>query len=135
MQCKSKMCKKERRLSRLVNVRKHKNQSNWSSLEQLYSRNFREVYKDLIKANGLASNKSFPRIMNSLNSRLKSELSKIYIRENLRYVGGTEWRRTSETKTLLTSSVSRGAANWSLDIEDRKHADSNLRDNNFFYTC
>jgi len=54
-----KMYKEKERPSWLVNVRKHKNQSNWSSLEPLYPRNFQEVYKDLIKANGLASNKSF----------------------------------------------------------------------------
>lgn len=53
------MCKEMERLRRLVSVRKHKNQSNWSSLEPLYPRNFQEVYKDLIKANGLVSNKSF----------------------------------------------------------------------------
>ena len=54
-----KMCKEKERLSWLVSIRKHKNQSKWSSFEPLYPRNFQEVYKDLIKANGLVSNKSF----------------------------------------------------------------------------
>lgn len=56
-----KMCEEEERdiLGSLVSVGKHKNQSNWSSIEPLDPRKFQEVYKDLIKANGLASNKSF----------------------------------------------------------------------------
>lgn len=43
----------------LVSVGKHKNQSNWSSPGPLDPRKFQEVYNDLIKANGLGSNKSF----------------------------------------------------------------------------
>lgn len=58
--------------------------------------------------------------MNSLNSRLKTELSKIYIQENLRHMEGTKWRRTCKTKTLLTSGVSREIASLSLDIKVRK---------------
>lgn len=62
--------------------------------------------------------------MNSLNSRLKTELSKIYIRENLRHVKGTKWRRARKTKTLLTSGISREIASLSLDIEVHKCDDS-----------
>lgn len=79
--------------------------------------------------------------MNSLNSRLKSELHEIYIREIYVAWQGTnrETRRRGEgekkKKTLLKSVVSRGTpplarslslslSFLSLDIEVRKHADS-----------
>lgn len=61
--------------------------------------------------------------MNSFNFRLKTKLSKIYIRENVRYVEASEMAKSVQDKNSFNEQrLSRDCS--SLDIEACKHDDN-----------